>query len=331
LKASKHMLRLRDMRLKGEIPRPVLETMALFAITSIQTAATTQERVYPQITEWLKQSKEERSNDDLLKIMNPLGLQSGRMKAFGKMSDALGIIEEGMRKHPTNGPDFREHVLGEMKKSGLKGLGYAKISFIAELSGYTDVACIDARVIQHMTGTDTKTRGKIASKLASKGKLYLEFEKALKRSVSYRESDPAELRLGMAQWRMWDMQGGSDTDHAVLWESIAKLTDNDAFLKALKSGDTASLLNAALGYTYDVFGGSAPIMDILPMLVGKQKDTPTTKGYTVLVEGEKSFAGLSHTSQEYLGHESARRNNKKIHDVKESTSTKTPLQGVNRP
>jgi hypothetical protein len=237
-RASKHMLRLAEMRKSGNLPGSVLDAIALFAITSKRTSAKVQERVWPQVEAWLTKPEGERQLDELTQIMRPLGVQNARTEEFRKTKASRAIIEEGIRKFPDHGPELRDWLREHpgFKEHGGGGLANAKISFCLELLGYSNVGCIDARVLQHLTGVKGDAATKLASKIAADGDLYREFEQALGRSASYKEDDPEELRLGMAQWRMWDAEGGSDTDHGVLWHTIAQVTGIEDFAKALAGG-----------------------------------------------------------------------------------------------
>ena len=264
--AAKHMLRMRDLRSRGKIGRPVLEAIALFAITSIRTTAKAQERVWPEIDKWIAKGDTD-AVDELVQIMRPLGVQNNRAKAFEKCKQAVAAYEEGMRKFGDHGPALRDWLVShpDLKNAGLSN---AKVSFTLELLGYSDVGCIDARVIQHMTGCNAKVAGELAGRLGTNGELYAEFEHALRRSQSFKESDPEPIRLGMAQWRMWDAEGGSDTTHKVLWDTMANITGVKDFRKAIAVGGVdAGLISAALDYSEARCGLSGPSqMDVVPLL-----------------------------------------------------------------
>jgi len=250
-RASKHMQRLAEMRKSGNLPGSVIDAIALFAITSKRTSAKVQERVWPQVEQWLTRPEGERKLEELTQIMRPLGVQNARTEEFRKTKASRAIIEEGIKKFPDHGPELRDWLREHpgFKEHGGGGLANAKISFCLELLGYSNVGCIDARVLQHLTGAKGDAATKLASKIAADGDLYREFEGALGRSASYKQDDPEELRLGMAQWRMWDAEGGSDTDHGVLWQTIAKVTGIEAFAKAMTGGislvDFADILSKA--------------------------------------------------------------------------------------
>lgn len=279
--AAKHMLRMRDMRQKGKVPREAIEAIALFAITSVRTTAVAQERAWPKIDAWLAKGD---TNDiaGLVDAMRPLGVQNNRAKSFQKCQQAVDAYMEGMQRFGDHGPALRDWLMVHPSLQDA-GISNAKISFTLELLGYSNIGCIDARVIQHMTGATGEAATKLASKLSSDGALYAEFEKALARSQSYKEDDPEEIRLGMAQWRMWDAEGGSDTTHKVLWDTMANITGIKAFRKAIAQGFDSGFMSSALSYHEGRLGIAGPgQLDILPSFAQKHRVAMLAKALHVL-------------------------------------------------
>lgn len=266
-RAAGHMLRLRRMREADNIPPGLLDVVALFAISSKRTTAAAHERTFPRVVAWLKQPSENRSIEDLTDAMRPLGVQHGRTLDYERSRAVFDTLADGMKRFPDHGPSLRDWMLSQ---PAMRGLANGKLSFMLQVLGYEDVACIDARVIQAMTGSANNT---IAKRLAKDPNLYRTFEDALARGPSYKQTDPKELRLGMAQWRLWDAEGGSDTDHGALWNGIAEVTELQEFYEAGKTmspafGVTSSHLKAlaaGLAASYDIGGGPA-VYDAVPVL-----------------------------------------------------------------
>ena len=77
----------------------------------------------------------------------------------------------------------------------------------------------------------------------------------------------------MAQWRLWDAEGGSDTDHAALWHGIAEVTGLQEFYETGKAlspafGVTSAHLRtlaAGLAASYDIGAGPA-VYDAVPVM-----------------------------------------------------------------
>jgi hypothetical protein len=266
-RASKHMLRLREMRSQGKMPDVVVDAVCLFALTSIRTQAGTHERVWPKVSAWLQKPESERDPEELRSIMRPLGFQNTRLEQYKKSRPKYLAVVEGMRKHPTDGKALRRELVSNKET---RVLGNAKISFMLEMLGYSDVGCIDARVVQGLTGAKGATSSKLQSKISDKLPLYEAFEAALQRSQAYSKDDPEEIRLGMAQWRLWDAQGGSDTDHGVFWKSLAELTGVEEFAKGgdLPSHlDTSMMLALGMMRSFDMGAGPA-VYDGVPVMSG---------------------------------------------------------------
>ena len=231
----------------GGRPARCLEAAALFAITSKRTQSEKQARIWDKADAWLE--GETRDLEELRAIMRPLGLQNSRLSEMKSVLSYIEGMRETLLRHPTDGRAARREL---MAKRQYKGLGVAKMSFVLELMGYTDVACIDSVVSNYLTG-DRSPEG-LATKLSQKIDLYEAFEDALGRSQAYRESDPEAVRLGMAQWRAWDHHRGSDTDHAVFWDSARRIMGD-----IIKAADTPDLMAAVLGYAVDRFGMDHPV------------------------------------------------------------------------
>ena len=248
LQASERMLALREARIAGNLPVQLLEAAALFAITSKRTQSEKQAAIWDKADAWLQ--GETRDLEELRAIMRPLGLQNSRLTEMKSVLSYIEGMRETLLRHPTDGKAARREL---MAKRQYKGLGMAKMSFVLELMGYTDVACIDSVVANYLTGLDRAPK-RLATTLSKKLDLYEAFEDALSRSQAYRESDPEAVRLGMAQWRAWDHHRGSDTDHAVFWDSARRIMGD--LIKALTA---EGLLGAALGYAVDRFGLDHPV------------------------------------------------------------------------
>lgn len=269
-RAAGHMLRLRQMRQSGDIPPGLIDVIALFAISSKRTTAAAHERTFPRVVEWLKRPKEQRHLEDLTEAMQPLGVQRGRTEDYERSRQLFDTLSEGMRRFPDHGPSLRDWMSSQ---TSMRGLANSKLSFMLQVSGYEDVACIDARLIQAMTGSSSGASNKIAKRLASDPHLYRAFEEALARGASHKAADPAEIRLGMAQWRLWDAEGGSDTDHAALWHGIAEVTGLQEFYETGKAlspafGVTSAHLRtlaAGLAASYDIGAGPA-VYDAVPVM-----------------------------------------------------------------
>jgi hypothetical protein len=286
-RASKHMLRLREMRSQGKMPDVVVDAVCLFAISSIRTQAGTHEKVWPKISEWLQKPEGERDPEELRGIMRPLGFQNTRLDQFVKSRPKYMAVIEGMNRHPTDGRALRRELMANKET---RVLGNAKISFMLEMLGYSNVGCIDARVVQGLTGTtgkdSQKDSQKLQSRLSEKLPLYEAFEDALRRSQAHKEGDPEEIRLGMAQWRMWDAQGGSDTDHGVFWRSLAKLTSVEEFAKGgdLPSHfDTSMMLALGMMRSFDMGAGPA-VYDGVPVMSGAAHKGQLTKAQRDILE-----------------------------------------------
>lgn len=247
LQAADRMLALREARQQGNVPMQLLEAAALFAITSKRTTSEKQEQIWGQVDAWL--ASDERDPEKLRAIMRPLGMQNSRLAEMQSVQANLEGIRAVLLRHPTDGRAARRELMsGRM----FKGLGMAKATFLLELMGYSDVACIDSVVANYLTGDRTPKR--LPSLLAKKMDLYEAFEDALSRSQAYRESDPEAVRLGMAQWRAWDHHRGSDTDHAVFWNSARRIMGD-----IIKAARTQDMMAAVMGYAVDRFGLDHPV------------------------------------------------------------------------
>ena len=129
----------------------------------------------------------------------------------------------------------------------------------------------------------------------SKMVLIVKRKALLKQAKSIEYSDPQEYRSMMKRaGRMLD-----------------EIQDN--------GGPTSA--QAQLAALLDFSGTGGPISE------GTGNAKPASKGFTVLVRGEKSFAGLSHTSQVHLGHEAARRMGRADNKPHDSVKTKTSSVG----
>jgi hypothetical protein len=263
-KASAHLMRMRELRSSGKLPKSVIDAICLFAITSIRTTAKAQAKVWPKIDEWLAGS--ERSPEKLLDIMRPLGNYNIRLQSYQRGQAFHDSLIKGMSQFGDDGAGLREWLLQQPETKN-SGVSRTKVSFILELLGY-DVACIDARLLKHLTGAHTENATKkLSTSIARHADLYQHFEAALRQSQAYKDSDPEPIRTAVAQWRMWNVEGGSDDDHRVLWATVARLTGVGDFAKAIGASSSAGLLSAALAYSYDRFGAGAPASyDVIPVL-----------------------------------------------------------------
>ncbi|NDC90077.1 MAG: hypothetical protein EB075_14980, partial [Bacteroidetes bacterium] len=179
--AAGRMLALREARKQGNVPTQLLEAAALFAITSKRTTSEKQEQIWGQVDAWL--AGDERDPERLRAIMRPLGMQNSRLAEMQSVQANLESIRKVLLRHPTDGRAARRELMsGRM----FKGLGMAKATFLLELMGYSDVACIDSVVANYLTGDKTPKR--LSSLLSKKLDLYEAFEDALGRSQAYRES-----------------------------------------------------------------------------------------------------------------------------------------------
>lgn len=279
--AAQKVSRLAEMRKAGKLPRKVYETLALFAVTSRSVKSPRHEAQYKHIAEWLNRPPDRQDNASLLQVLYPLGRQKHRAQMWRTIEDkGIDQLMEGVKKFKNDGASFRTWLL---EKGTFGSLGTAKVSFILQLLGYQDVACVDRRLLRNMTDGSTDTMLRMAEKFKSpdnREDLYAEAENVLKRSQAYKESDPPELRMCLAQWRMWNaVEPDQDTHHQVLWDHIAQITGVQEFKKALAKAmhlgmTTDEVIAAALDFTYNYLGADGPaLLDAIPVLEGFAADT----------------------------------------------------------
>lgn len=254
-RASKHLLRMRSMRLAKALPVKTLEACALFAITSVKVPTAAHEKHWPNVAKWLQEAPGDMAK--LLETIRPLGMYNTRIKAYKDFQAFLPVFVDALNRFPEDGRALRRHLM-QSKEAKRLGVQCTKISFILELLGY-HVACLDSRVLQHLTGLPPGGAiDKIRAKASVRPDLYEKFEDALQHSAAYKESDPSEIRLGVAQWRTWNAQGGDDADHAVFWKSVAKLTGVEEFAKAFT--EKQDLLSALMEASCMHFGCDSPVV-----------------------------------------------------------------------